>query len=183
MSFSWRKTHQWQCVDKAKNVQITVSQLLTKAGWWHSPLALQSFSRNIASTPNYINSNLGLLSLPSLVFNKNFTISEWASKYMFCTPRTRTLISALESCRVNYYATDVWIVWLSYNNILLILNSWSVTHTTQKIHFMLRISSVNVNNFLRIWSHLLKKPWMENFIFSEVLTFHFPEPIQDTFCP
>ena len=35
----------------------------------------------------------------------------------------------------------------------------------KKWSFPLRISSVNFFSFLRIWSHLLKKPLMENFIF------------------
>ena len=38
---------------KAKNVQIIVHHLPTKAEWWDSTLALQSFSQSIAlaSTP------------------------------------------------------------------------------------------------------------------------------------
>ena len=61
------------------------------------PLAIQSFSRSIASTPNYINSKLGLLSLPSLVFNKKFTISEWTSKYIFGPTGKRTQYAVIES--------------------------------------------------------------------------------------
>ena len=89
-SFPWRRTHPMTMCSKAKNVQIIVGQLSTKAGWWDSPLARQSFSRSIASTLNYINTKLGLLSLPSLVFNKKFTTSEWTSKYMFC-PTGKTI--------------------------------------------------------------------------------------------
>ena len=42
-----------------------------------------------------------------------------------------------------------------------------ILHTTKKKRFQLRISSVNVtkSSFLRIWSHLLKKSLIENFIF------------------
>ena len=39
---------------------------------------------------------------------------------------------------------------------------------TKKWSFSLRISAVNVTK-LRIWSHLLKKPVMENFIFCAVI--------------
>ena len=54
-------------VDKAKNIQIIVSQLPSKAEMMRfSPI--QSFSRGIASTPNYVYSKLGFLTLPSLVF-------------------------------------------------------------------------------------------------------------------
>ena len=65
------------------------------------PLALQSFSRSIASTPIYINSKLDLLSLPSLVFNEKFAISEWTSKHMFCPTREWTWFSVSEI----YFAT------------------------------------------------------------------------------
>ena len=84
-------------VDKVKNMRIIVGLLPTKAD-----LTLQSFSRSVASIPNDIYSKLGLLSLPSLVFNKKFTISEWASKYIFCPPRKRTRIVAIESCRAKH---------------------------------------------------------------------------------
>ena len=57
---------QWQWVDKAKNVPII--------GCSDSCLALQSFSRSIASTLNYLNSRLDQLSLPSLVFNKKISV-------------------------------------------------------------------------------------------------------------
>ena len=66
---------QWQWVDKAKNMRIIFSQLPKKTLWQDSPLPLQSFSRSIASTPNYINRKLGLLSLPLFFFTKTFTIS------------------------------------------------------------------------------------------------------------
>ena len=109
-SFPWRRTHPMRMCDKAKNVWIIVGQLSAKAGWWDIPLTLQSFSRSISSTPNYINDKLGLLSFPSLVFNKKFTILEWTSKYMFYPIGKRTLIFAIESCRANHYATDMELV-------------------------------------------------------------------------
>ena len=48
---------------------------------------------------------------------------------------------------------------------------YSVMVTVQKMMFQLKIYSVNVTkirSFLRIWSHLLKKSLMENFIFCTV---------------
>ena len=47
------------------------------------------------------------------------------------------------------------------------------SYTAQKMKFKLRISLVNkhdqIRSFLRIWSYLLKKSLMENFIFCAVL--------------
>ena len=51
---------------------------------------------------------------------------------------------------------------------------YSICCTAKKWSFPLRISSVNMTkfcSFLRIWSHLLKKFLMENFIFCAVLPF------------
>ena len=49
---------------------------------------------------------------------------------------------------------------------------WTKRITAQKMKFSLRISSVNVTksagNFYSIWSHLLKKSLMENFILCAV---------------
>ena len=49
------------------------------------------------------------------------------------------------------------------------LTIWLNCALDKKWSFPLRISSVNVTNFLRIWSHLLTKSLMENFNFSEVM--------------
>ena len=83
-SFPWRRTHPMAMSGKAKNVRIIIRHLPTKAWWWDSTLPLQSFSHRIAlvSSLYYIDSRLDLLSLPSLVFNKMFTISEWTSWQM-----------------------------------------------------------------------------------------------------
>ena len=105
-----------------------------------------SFSRSIASTPNYINnSKLGLLFVSSLVVNKKFTISEWTSKYIFCPTEKRTQAFAIESCCANHQATNMQLVQLSYNNFLLILNSWSVTQLT--FHFPEVINILFVSKF------------------------------------
>ena len=48
-----------------------------------------------------------------------------------------------------------------------LFNKASALH--KKWSFPLRISSVNVTKFLRIWSNLLKKSLRENFIFCAVL--------------
>ena len=75
-SFPWRRTYPMAMGDKARNVRVIFLQLPTKAGY-ETPLTLHSLSWSIARTPNYINSRLDLLSLPSLVFNQKCTISEW----------------------------------------------------------------------------------------------------------
>ena len=59
---------------------------------------------------------------------------------------------------------------------LILLNATSMS-TTQKIKFPIEevlSKCVQIRNFLRIWSHLLKKSLMENFIFCamEGLLYH-----------
>ena len=59
--------------------------------------------------------------------------------------------------------------WLHYFNLLLLTKD--LDHTAQKIKFFIKdfFSKCNqIRSLLRIWSHLLKKFLMENFIFCAV---------------
>ena len=114
-------------VDKAKNVRIIVGRLPIKAGWWDASFTLQGFSQNVANTPNSKLVKLSLLSPSSSVLTKKFTASELPSLYMFFTTGKWTPIFAVELCHANHWATDMEYVWISCNNIYLILNSRSVT--------------------------------------------------------
>ena len=59
------------------------------------------------------------------------------------------------------------------------LSNWEINqenHTTQKNKFSIKdfISKCDqIRNFLRNWSHLLKKPLLENFIFVQQQNFNF----------
>ena len=76
------------------------------------------------------------------------------------------------------YILDLTITLVDFNfwhvqfldiNFQQVESSCSVCITTQKMKFPLRISSVNVaKSAVPIWSHLLKKSLMENFIFCAV---------------
>ena len=63
------------------------------------------------------------------------------------------------STKTNISSDSVWIVKSSITGFF--------SKSDQFPQFPSAISSVNLRNFLRIWSHLLKKPSMENFIFCE----------------
>ena len=66
-------------------------------------------------------------------------------------------------------------MFLNIKVLFSVLRLYARITTAQKMKFPLQISLVNVTkilSFLRIWSHLLKKSVMENFIFCAVYYSH-----------
>ena len=56
-------------------------------------------------------------------------------------------------------------------NFAYVLNEWSLSDTTEKMKFSIKdfFSKYDqIRSFLRIWSYLLKKSLMENFIFCAI---------------
>ena len=86
---------------KAKNVRIIVRQLPTKAGWWDSTLALQSFSRSIALAKN---SNYMIADSISPIIVLKFLIHHIRMvKVTYVKPsREQTQTSAIEQYRANH---------------------------------------------------------------------------------
>ena len=92
-----------------------------------------------------------------------FKFSGFILKCSYCTPYPFQSILVL-----THY---IYIKFLWSKNDTRHITTFPVSTLHKKWSFPLRISSVNVTNFfsfLRIWSHLMKKSLMENFIFCAV---------------
>ena len=67
---------------------------------------------------------------PIISLQQMFTISKIISLCTFCPPGRQTRTFVVTACCPNHQAIVMRQAWLSYNNIYLILNSWSITLLT-----------------------------------------------------
>ena len=122
-SFPWWRTDPIAMdVDKAKNMRITVAIKSRMMRFF--PRTIQSFSRGIASTPNYIYSKSGFLTLPSLVFII-VGLQYQSRKFRILSFRKRTETDVVHHWCTNHQATSMQIhlkYYIYYNNLILIIN-------------------------------------------------------------
>ena len=107
------------------------------------------------------------------------------SQYSQETPVLESLVNKVVSYSAKIYKNTFfighfwWLLLISSNNypslisFRLIFSIWCTTQKMKSSSTDFFSKYYQIHSFLRIWSHLLKKSVLENFIFCVVMNFHY----------